>query len=119
LGGGGNDTLQIENGTVDIDAGEGNDLINVNGGSQHTLAGGLGSDTVYIDGHVQWLEAGNGDDVVFAGENGSWYLLQLGHGDDVFFGGNDNDFVMAMRGTTLSSGALVMMLWTVVKVTTP
>ena len=76
--------------TLDLDGGEGNDLL-IGGDSSDVLRGGAGSDT---------LLGGQGDDVVLGEEGDDLLIVNNNHGSDLLEGGEGADTVQVNGSIT-------------------
>ncbi|MDA1055059.1 MAG: dockerin type I domain-containing protein [Planctomycetota bacterium] len=83
-----------------IDAGDGNDTINVNGsGGTYTILGGPGDDVLRGGSGPDTIDGGAGDDQIFG--MGGADLLRGGDGNDVILGGFGADRVFGGAGSDL------------------
>lgn len=122
FGNGGNDTIQVVDGTGQstVSGGDGNDLIEVGGNSNTIISGGNGDDTVVLfgSGSGEFIDAGNGNDTVvnegflqnstILGGNGNDTIINNGDmSNDLVDGGNGNDVLInngVITGGTYNGG---------------
>ncbi len=122
FGNGGNDTIQVVDGTGQstVFGGDGNDMIQVGGNSNTIISGGNGDDTVVLfgSGSGELIDAGNGNDTVvnegflqnstILGGNGNDTIINDGVMiNDVVNGGNGNDILInngVITGGTYNGG---------------
>lgn len=117
FGNGGNDTIQVVDGTGQstVSGGDGNDVIQVGGNSNTIISGGNGDDTVVLfgSGSGEFIDAGNGNDTVInqgflqnstiLGGNGNDTIINTGDmTNDSIDGGNGNDILI--NNSTISGG---------------
>lgn len=117
FGNGGNDTIQVADGTGQstVSGGDGNDLIEVGGNSNTIISGGNGDDTVVLfgSGSGEFIDAGNGNDTVInqgflqnstiLGGNGNDTIINAGDmTNDSIDGGNGSDILI--NDGTISGG---------------
>jgi Ca2+-binding RTX toxin-like protein len=104
--GAGNDSVNLS-GSVDADVfgGDGNDLL-VGSPDRDFIDGGDGDDAIFSIGGADWLEAGDGDDLIvggpgddfaFGGAGSDTFVWNPGDGDDLFEG-DEGDDTLAFAG---------------------
>jgi hypothetical protein len=105
-----------EVGQLEVDAGAGNDRVELErkselfetamliegGDGRDTLSGGLGDDSLYGGAGNDSVVGGTGDDLVFGGEHND--TVYGGKGDDALAGGAGNDTLMDDRGENTYDG---------------
>ncbi len=101
---GGADTITLDQLTSSlpkvIDAGDGNDNVNVSGsGGTYTIFGGLGDDILRGSTGIDTIDGGAGDDQIFG--MGGADLLRGGDGNDVIVGGAGADRIFGGAGSDL------------------
>jgi hypothetical protein len=87
--GNGNDVIQLGGGSNTVALGGGNDTVSAGGGN-NTITVGNGNDVIQLGGGNNTVTAGNGNDTI-----------QLGDGSNVVVEGNGNDTVAAGNGTNM------------------
>ena len=86
----GKDTINIYGGDAVVDAGSGNDVINVSGGRTVVVSSGSGNDTLSIKGGTTVnIDAGSGNDAIY---------LRKGNGR-IVMGGKGNDTIKISAGS--------------------
>lgn len=104
--GSGNDTINVsdvaKNDNADdsvyersIDAGSGNDIIYGSDGNEY-IVGGDGKDTIYAGDGSNVIDAGNDHDIVYGGVDAD--IIDGGNGDDTIYAGNGDNSVVAGSG---------------------
>lgn len=88
-------------GSRTITGGNGNDVLNGNGGND-IISGGNGNDTINGAGGNDTISGGNGDDVIDGGEGQD--TITAGNGNDTITGGNGNDTIDAGSGNDVVNG---------------
>lgn len=97
------DAITVTAGSVVIDAGDGNDRVELNGtGSYSSVNGGPGADELRGGPGNEDFDGGPGDDVISQGD-GLGYI-QGGSGDDQLFGGSGYDAFDGGPGADTISG---------------
>ncbi|MCA9310873.1 MAG: hypothetical protein KDA21_06685, partial [Phycisphaerales bacterium] len=82
---------------IDIDAGEGNDVLTVLAAGDITVRGGTGDDTIRVDGRAMPGLDANGSVTLYGGD-GNDKLTYAGLADAILRGENDNDILTSGMG---------------------
>ena len=89
--------LNVANLAIVVDAGAGNDTLNLSGSTAATIFGGLGNDLLTGSPQRDSIDGGAGDDVLFG--LGAADTLHGGDGNDMIVGGAGDDFAYGGAGS--------------------
>lgn len=94
-------SLSVEEASVDVNSGSGNDRI-FTGHGNDTIVAGTGDDFVDAGAGDDNVTGGAGNDTIYGGAGND--VIDGGIGDDWLYGGNDDDFVTGGSGNDLIWG---------------
>ncbi len=97
-----------------IDAGDGNDIVDLSGGAHQDvtirggngadiLAGSSGNDTIYGDAGNDKISGGGGNDTLYGGTGNDTYYYNLGQGSDTIIENTGTDSIVFGPGITFAN----------------
>ena len=108
VSGGGNDSITVadtDSGTSNIDAGGGDDSVNLLIGNNTFISGGAGNDTIFLNSGGGVYDVDNGESIVDAGQGADTIVIYAG--TNIVAGGAGNDTAIVLGGANTISSANV------------